>query len=231
MKKGFILAILVLVALGLSLGLSAHDGEAKNAYLNDVNGTCGSSYGCGLCHIDPKGGGPLTADGEAYVASGYDNCSFCPTVCGTPVDSDGDGYDSTADCNDNDASINPGATEICDDATDNDCNGLIDLEDPACGVPPTCTDSDGDGYSAEGGDCGAADCNDADAAINPGACDIKADGIDQDCSGKDRLKGKACPGGASPEGKGKTCKDGIDNDLDGATDCADTDCASAKVCI
>jgi hypothetical protein len=56
----------------------------------------------------------------------------------------------------------------------------------------TCTDRDGDGYFAEGGTCGPVDCNDTDANIHPGACDILRDGIDQDCSGKDRLHGRPC---------------------------------------
>lgn len=48
-------------------------------------------------------------------------------------DNDGDGYTvigsctgSMDDCNDNDASVNPGAQEICGDGKDNNCNGLID---------------------------------------------------------------------------------------------------------
>lgn len=57
---------------------------------------------------------------------------------------------------------------------------------------PRCTDADGDGYFVEPG-CGTAlDCRDADAAIHPGACDIKGDRIDQDCDGADRVKGKRC---------------------------------------
>ena len=126
--------------------------------------------------------------------------------------------------------------------------GLIDAvaaNDVITSIPwPSCTDADGDGFFAEAG-CGTVlDCNDADAGTNPDACDIKRDGIDQDCDGKDRTKGKSCPvsdGGGdppppdggdtgSPEGKGKTCSDGIDNDLDGALDCSDPDCSRNKAC-
>jgi bacillopeptidase F len=104
---------------------------------------------------------------------------------------------------------------------------------------PICTDFDGDGFFAEAG-CGTPlDCSDSDAGINPAACDIKRDGIDQDCDGKDRASGKACPvsggdGGGDTttgtEGKGGTCSDGIDNDGDGLIDCLDSGCSKNKLC-
>ncbi|MBT7237321.1 hypothetical protein HN865_00510 [Candidatus Woesearchaeota archaeon] len=47
---------------------------------------------------------------------------------------------------------------------------------------PTCTDSDGDTYSVEGGVCGEVDCNDDNSGINPGIIDSSCNGIDEDCS-------------------------------------------------
>jgi hypothetical protein len=43
------------------------------------------------------------------------------------------------DCDDEDATINPAATEVCDDGIDNDCDDKIDCEDSDCADDPLCT--------------------------------------------------------------------------------------------
>ena len=89
--------------------------------------------------------------------------------CGK-VYEDNDGFTAANDCNDNDASIYPGAPEICDDGIDQDCNG----SDAICG------DLDGDGFMAISS--GGEDCNDNNAQVYPGAEEI-CDGFDNDCDG------------------------------------------------
>lgn len=148
----------------------------------------------------------------------------CPSTC---TDSDDDGYYlEVDDCDDADPSINPGATETCYDAMDNDCDDLTDCEDSDCESDVTCcTDLDQDGYCSE-----VDDCDDLDPSINPDACDIKRDGIDQDCDGQDRTTGRPCVSDDSEEIKEKDCSDGIDNDGDGLFDCADPDCSTDVFC-
>ncbi|EKD52198.1 MAG: hypothetical protein ACD_62C00084G0003 [uncultured bacterium] len=141
-----------------------------------------------------------------------DDCTSNTACVEEDDDLDDDGYTvEEGDCDDNDATVNPGVTEICD-SIDNNCDGTVD-EGDVCTTPPVDDDLDDDGYTVDGGDC-----DDDDAAINPGATDICDDTIDQDCDGKDR------------ECEVEVCNDQIDNDEDGLTDCTDEDCTSWYEC-
>jgi len=70
------------------------------------------------------------------------------TVDASCTDTDGDGYGnpglpscpngSATDCNNDNAAIHPGATELCTDGLDNDCNALTDCDVPACAAIAPC---------------------------------------------------------------------------------------------
>lgn len=55
------------------------------------------------------------------------------------VDADGDGHADQAcggdDCDDSDPNVNPARPEVCDNGIDDDCDDLIDGQDPACQTP------------------------------------------------------------------------------------------------
>jgi len=163
----------------------------------------------------------------------------------TADDADGDGsVDSCGDCNDADATIFPGAEEVCDDGIIQDCDLAADPTADAdadgedsteCGGPDcddtdplvlSTTDADADLVLACDGDC-----DDSDPLIFPGADETTCDGIDSDC---DTFDGVGDDGTADIDGDGETfcggdCDDlhqnvfstqveicnGIDNDCDG----------------
>ena len=109
------------------------------------------------------------------------------------VDADGDSYDASVDCDDNDPAVNPGATETCNGIDDN-CDNLIDDADPnVTGQGTFYIDADGDGYGdpaslvmacvmPAGHVLVGMDCDDTDPAVNPAAPEI-CNGIDDDCDG------------------------------------------------
>jgi hypothetical protein len=100
--------------------------------------------------------------------------------------------DNSEDCNDLDASVYPGAPELCDDV-DNNCDNVADEGLP---IFTYYSDGDGDGFgnpSISFASClfptpisfvlNGLDCDDDNPEVNPGIAEIYGDGIDNDCNG------------------------------------------------
>ncbi len=118
-------------------------------------------------------------DGDGYGAGTAVN------ACAQPV-----GYVSNStDCNDANAAVNPGATEVCN-GTDDDCSGVAD---DGLTFTDYYADLDLDGYGAGAATNACAqpigfvttntDCDDNNASANPAATEI-CNTIDDNCDGQ-----------------------------------------------
>jgi len=148
---------------------------------------------------------PLLVWGVALLAA-------CPS--GDDLfDFDGDGSLDQDDCAPEDPSIYPDATDTIDNGIDNDCDGVVGVDD------------DGDGYAspASGGD----DCNDDDFTIHPGAVEIPDDNIDQDCDEFDLVCNADGDSEQSIECGGNDCDDSSSACI---FDCDDLDLDGRRIC-
>ncbi|MEY3211303.1 MAG: hypothetical protein RIT28_1784 [Pseudomonadota bacterium] len=104
------------------------------------------------------------------------------------IDEDGDGVRVEYDCDDNDASVYPGAAETCDER-DNNCDGSVDEGANASFY----ADDDNDGFGRDSSDllaCAApegyvsvgGDCDDNNNRAFPGGEEL-CDGADNNCDG------------------------------------------------
>ncbi|MCB9744034.1 MAG: hypothetical protein H6740_15645 [Alphaproteobacteria bacterium] len=123
-------------------------------------------------------------------ADGYGNPEVSTMACAAPS-----GFvEDNTDCYDNNAEINPAATETWYDGTNSSCHNGDDY------------DADQDGYTSASwsGD----DCDDAEPTTYPGATDTWYDGVDSDCAEDSDYDADG---------------DLEDSDEYGGTDCDDTD--------
>jgi hypothetical protein len=126
-------------------------------------------------------------------------------TCTSDADCGGDGYRCTARPGGAGACCLPTGEELCGDGKDNDCDGLVDGADtwPA----ETCNGLD----------------DDCDGQVDE-SFDLMGDVANCGVCGRACATGQVCLAGSCLTPSESNCSDGIDNDMNGQTDCADRAC-------
>jgi hypothetical protein len=178
------------LAVAFALTLVAVTAQARSGYKTDFNnlyGTAGSALdSCNLCH------GSSTSSWNAY---GNDLMTAGNIRAGTQVSSS---VITTAlkaiESKDSDGDTFSNITEITARTFPGDATSK-----PVTTVT-YCADADKDGYYAITASCtlpagapASADCNDAAAAVNPGAAEVCGNGLDDNCNGLVDSADSACP--------------------------------------
>ncbi|MBI4606320.1 MAG: putative metal-binding motif-containing protein [Planctomycetes bacterium] len=137
--------------------VDAADTDCSPAPDDDADGF-GTDVDCDDSNPDVHPGAPVVCDNEidddsAGRLDAADTTSCEPTerLCDNGIDDDGDGtidledpdcrplvdrdqdgFPEGQDCDDGDATVHPGAQEVCDNLTDDDCEAAIDEADVDC---------------------------------------------------------------------------------------------------
>ncbi len=181
---------------------SAAVSPAATEICNEIDDDCDGDIDDDDSSVDASTGGTWYADADT---DGYGDAGAATQACDPPAGLLADG----TDCDDTDATVNPAATEVCN-GVDDDCDGATDDADSSVDRSTGSTwytDGDADGYgdatsstvacdAPSGAVADDTDCDDGDAAVNPGATEA-CNGADDDCDGvvDDGLLGAdiACP--------------------------------------
>ncbi len=184
------------------------NGSVSTTSCNAPNGYVGNALDCDDFNAATHPGSYEICDSADNDCDGTTDEDDAINASTWYIDADSDGYGSSAtstsacsqpsghaandnDCNDADASVNPGATETCD-GIDNDCDGTAD-EGGASGTSTWYADLDGDGFGnaasatsacnqPSGTVADSSDCDDTSSTTYPGADDF-CDNTDSDCDG------------------------------------------------
>jgi hypothetical protein len=198
---------------GLTFSSWYADGDADGYGAGAPVSACSQPTGRVANNTDCNDAAASTFPGAPELCNGVDdNCDGMVdngvTTRNYYTDQDGDGFGAASavaqascaavpgkvtnnlDCNDANAAVKPGTTEVCNGVDDNCAGGV----DEGLTFLNYYVDADDDGYgaasSAAQSACAAVigrvtnnlDCNDASAAVKPGAAEV-CNGVDDNCAG------------------------------------------------
>ena len=166
---------------------SAHPGGAEVCDAANVDEDCDGLSDDADSSVSGATLSTWYADSDADAYGGASLGDSCDAPSGAVA--------TSTDCDDGDAAIHPGATEVCDAANqDEDCDGLADNDDASASSATKTqfyVDADGDSYGSttsnaycdapSGYAATSTDCDDGDASTNPAATEV-CDGADNDCN-------------------------------------------------
>lgn len=166
-------------------------------------------------------------------------------------DTDGDGFLSTSvggtDCDDQDPEIFPGAVEVMD-GIDNNCNNSVDEGSSPNTTVSTTTTAGVSNATASTGSYAVTPGLGTIGSLSVGSTSVGSTSVGATSAGSTSVGGTSVGVGTSttatsststsnssnstsygsnPGGSPEICTDGVDNDLDGDTDLADSDCADS----
>ncbi|MFL5320325.1 MAG: MopE-related protein, partial [Myxococcaceae bacterium] len=113
-------------------------------------------------------------------------------------DVDHDGFKSPEDCDDHDATVHPGANELCTDTVDKNCSGTTGCADLACVGP---CGQNGQGACVQGVCKATTEVDCTDGLDNDS--DFLTDCNDPDCRGVSCNDGSACTSGETCQSNGQ----------------------------
>jgi hypothetical protein len=145
---------------------------------NKVDDNCDAQVDNGIAFVSYY----PDVDGDGFGDASAQAESSCSPVAGKVL--------TNSDCNDQSATVKPGAPEVCNSA-DDDCDTQVDEGLTFANYFP---DGDGDGFGAAGSTAqssclpvagkvtNATDCNDQSPSVKPGATEV-CNGVDDNCAG------------------------------------------------
>ncbi len=219
----------------------ANDGNCQDGGFGDLlalglgYSACTFGTDCSDCGVRTDADGDFHEDDPLGLGLAlYSDCNDSdPTINSSATDIPDDGIDQDCDGADaTSASTTPTSETSCTNGVDDDQDGLTDCDDSDCASDAACQSSGGTGGCAG---TEVIDCNGNCAPgywVGDGACDdgsyaYLGNQIDLDCAQHNYDDGDCAVSTPTSE---TSCTNGVDDDQDGLTDCADSDCAFDSAC-